>query len=64
MCKIGVQFHSLACEYPVLKMQFVEENIFSYELFFTSLSNISGLYMHSFIRNSQVCSTCLSAVLF
>ena len=39
--KIGVEFHSFACSYPVFSIPFIEETIFSYCILLAPLSNIS-----------------------
>ena len=50
--KIGVEFHSFACSYPVFSIPFIEETVFSYCMLLALLSNISWLYKHEFVSAS------------
>ena len=52
--KIGVQFHSSSCRYPVFPTPFNEEPILSTLHLFGSLSNINWPYMSGFISGLSV----------
>ena len=53
---MGVQFHSLACGYPVFKKNppFIEETVFSIYYVVDFLSKINQPYMHGFISGYYV----------
>lgn len=53
-CKIGIQFHSFACGYPVFPAQFIQETVLSLLCILAPLSNISWLYIHEFISGLLV----------
>ena len=56
VCKIGVKFHSLAWEYPIFPIQFIEEIIFAYCVFLAPLSNINRPYHSSVGKESDYCN--------